>query len=296
VESHDSRNFVGKVVTGGEFYPAKVDRQQTVLTVQVLGQLRRHRAEQITLITESSMGLITRLAIGALVVYSNVILAVSWVPAQNLNIFDKDSDVRQGMRDTDPGKAFSGWGLWMTEHINNRSFRDTPLGRKYKELGGDKGFLGTPVDGVPYGGERPTPDGKGQYVHFQGGSIYWSPNSKAHEVHGLIREKWKSLSWERGFLGYPLTDEMTCPDKVGRFNHFQGGSIYWTPSTGARVVRGPIRDKWESIGWERGPLGYPITDEAKTADGKGNTSAFQYGHIIWYPDKGAVVTVTRKKP
>ena len=52
------------------------------------------------------------------------------------------------------------------------------------------------------------------------------------------------LGWERSFLGYPLTDETATPDGVGRYNHFQGGSIYWTPATGAHEVHGAIRGQW----------------------------------------------------
>lgn len=82
------------------------------------------------------------------------------------------------------------------------------------------------------------------------------------EVHGAIRDKYIELGFERSFLGYPVTDETSCPDGVGRFNHFQAGSIYWTPSTGAHEVHGLIRDFWAAHGWERNPaLGYPISDE-----------------------------------
>src|SRR5207302_49498 len=83
-------------------------------------------------------------------------------------------------------------------------------------------------------------DGVGRYNHFQGGSIYWTPGTGAHEVHGAIKDKWASMGWERSFLGYPVTDETGTPDGVGRYNHFQGGSIYWTPSIGAYEVHGAI--------------------------------------------------------
>ncbi|GAB16036.1 hypothetical protein ARGLB_105_00010, partial [Arthrobacter globiformis NBRC 12137] len=44
------------------------------------------------------------------------------------------------------------------------------------------------------------------YSHFSGSggaSIYWSPKTGAHEVHGAIRAKWAALGWEKGPLGYP---------------------------------------------------------------------------------------------
>jgi uncharacterized protein with LGFP repeats len=157
------------------------------------------------------------------------------------------------------------------------------IAQKWQSLGGTGGFLHAPLTN-----ETATPDGVGRFNHFQGGSIYWTPTLGAHEVHGLIRDKWASLSWERGFLGYPLTDETTTPDGVGRFSHFQGGSIYWTPTTQAHEVHGLIRDKWASLSWERGALGYPTSDEFQ--DGKFRRSNFQHGIIRWSEATGAVAT------
>lgn len=82
------------------------------------------------------------------------------------------------------------------------------------------------------------------------------------EVHGVIRARYLALGGEASILGYPTTDETAAPDGTGRYNHFQAGSIYWTPRTGAHEVHGLIRDMWAAAGWERDPtLGYPLTDE-----------------------------------
>jgi LGFP repeat-containing protein len=84
----------------------------------------------------------------------------------------------------------------------------------------------------------------------------------AFEVHGAIREKYLALGAEASVLGYPRTDETSCADGTGRFNHFQGGSIYFTPSTSAHEAHGLIRDRWVGLGAESNPaLGYPISDE-----------------------------------
>jgi len=153
---------------------------------------------------------------------------------------------------------------------------------KYKSLGADSSFLGYPTTD-----ERETPDGIGRYNHFQGGSIYWTPSTDAHEVHGRIRAKWASLGWEKSFLGYPTTDERETPDGIGRYNHFQGGSIYWTPSTDAHEVHGEIRAKWASMGWEKSSLGYPISDELPIPGTDGRRSTFEGGVIEWFPGRGA---------
>ena len=157
---------------------------------------------------------------------------------------------------------------------------------KWASLGWERcAFLGYPVTD-----ENGCPDGVGRYNHFQNGSIYWTQATGAWSVHGLIRDKWASLGWERcAFLGYLLTDESACPDGVGRYNHFQHGSIYWTPATGAWSVHGSIRDTWASLGWERSALGYPVSDEHDLPGG-GRVSNFQHGSINWTASRGTWVT------
>ncbi|AKK03959.1 LGFP repeat-containing protein [Corynebacterium epidermidicanis] len=131
----------------------------------------------------------------------------------------------------------------------------------------------------------------GRYQHFANNkSIYWHPNADngiAHAVEGRIRDKWADLGWENTILGYPITDELTPPDRIGRFNHFQSGSIYWSPATDAHNVQGQIRDAWQRQGWEAGKLGYPATDEITTPDGVGRFNRFEHGHIYWSPTTGA---------
>jgi len=160
---------------------------------------------------------------------------------------------------------------------------------KYLAVGGPGGFLGPPADAGAGSEEMDTADRHGRFRDFERGSIYWKSQTGAHEVHGDIRIKWAQLGGERGFLGFPMTDELGTPDGRGRFNHFEGGSIYWKPETHAHEVHGAIRDKWASMGWERSRLGYPISDEKQTSDGRGRFSDFEGGRIHWTPERGAEV-------
>lgn len=145
---------------------------------------------------------------------------------------------------------------------------------KYRELGGCGSVLGAPITE-----ERRTPDTIGRYSVFERGSIYWTAATGAHAVHGVIRDRWKTLDWEAGPLGYPITDELRTPDNTGRYNVFEGGSIYWSASTGAFEVRGRIRDKYEELGWEAGPLGYPTSGEYDVTGGR--RSDFEGGSLVW---------------
>ena len=176
---------------------------------------------------------------------------------------------------------FQGGSIYWTQQTGAWEVHGA-IKQKWAALGWERSVLRYPVTD-----ERTTPDGRGRYNHFQGGSIYWTQQTGACEVHGGIKEKWAALGWERSFLGYPVTDERVTPDGIGRYNHFQGGSIYWTQQTGAHEVHGAIKDKWASLGWERSYLGYPISDEQVTPDGRGRVSHFQGGSIYWYPDRGA---------
>lgn len=112
-------------------------------------------------------------------------------------------------------------------------------------------------------------------------------------IHGgpaaAIFAAWTALGRDSGVLGEQTGDLTLCRDGVGFFQTFAHGAIYWTPQTGAHEVHGAIRELWASLGWERGFLGYPLTDEASTSDaqGKGRVSTFQGGAIIYVPDTGA---------
>ena len=160
----------------------------------------------------------------------------------------------------------------------------------YDALGGPGSFLGASV-----GGEYAVAGGRGQ--NFLGGRIYGSA-SGAWSVHGAILTHYLGLGGPGSFLAFPVTDETKAPDGVGRFNHFtggDGGSIYWTPSTGAWSVHGAIRQHWAAMGWERSVLGYPVTDEEGAADGVGRFNHFSStrslkdvdGSIYWTPATGA---------
>ena len=160
----------------------------------------------------------------------------------------------------------------------------TPVDAHHAALGGSRSALGSPVSG-----ELPTPDRAGRYRHYQQGSVYWTPRTGARAVSGAIRQTWAAHRWEAGPLGYPLTDERATPDGVGRYNHFERGSVYWTPATGAHEVRGAIRDRWASLGWETSSLRYPTSDEYDVPGGR--ASEFQGGRIVWDRTTGATTVV-----
>ena len=169
--------------------------------------------------------------------------------------------------------------------------------RRWRQLGGTD--AANPI-GLPETDELKTPDGKGRFNHFGKGSIYWTPRTGAQFVMGAIRGKWSRMGWERGEAGYPLTGELPTPrpNPEGRFNHFEGGSIYWTPRTRAQWIPKDIFDEWAKHGHERGKLGFPVGLEQAgigpiLTEGKGYAliEYFEHGYIARRPDRSHVTVV-----
>lgn len=152
---------------------------------------------------------------------------------------------------------------------------------KYQEMGGETSPLGCPKTD-----ELTTPNGKGRYNTFVGGSIYWSADTGAHPVWGVIGAKWGAMGWEGGSLGFPASDELTNPDGEGKRQQFQGGTIYWHPtlSNGAHAVSGRIGWVWSAYDWESGSFGYPTSDARWDQDNQEYDQQFSHNRsIFWSP-------------
>lgn len=153
----------------------------------------------------------------------------------------------------------------------------------YCHLGREKGFLGFPKSDEKDAGAK-----GGRMNEFNNGNIYWTNDTGAFEVHGSIRNKWQSLGGVKSFLGFPLSDESQVGKTTGRFNRFEGGVVYWHPTTGAYEVHGLIRNKWEELGGVTGWLGYPLSDELDSPGKKVKYNHFQNGIIVFSGARGAV--------
>jgi len=110
---------------------------------------------------------------------------------------------------------------------------------KWLSIGGEGSNLGYPITD-----EASTTDNICRFNNFAmdgnaTGSIYWTSSGGAHLIYGQIWLKWISLGGEAGPLGYPTTDESSAGDNAGRYNDFsKGGTIYWSPTTGAHALTG----------------------------------------------------------
>jgi uncharacterized protein with LGFP repeats len=117
--------------------------------------------------------------------------------------------------------------------------------------------------------------------------VFSSPADGTHLVRNSLLPGYQQAGWENGILGYPVTDTMCGILGGGCFQQFVGGSIYYHSSTGAHPVSGLIYDKWASMQWEYGPLGYPIGPPTAVTDGF--TQRFQRGILTSNTSTGVVV-------
>lgn len=143
----------------------------------------------------------------------------------------------------------------------------------------------------PLGGcetwEYPGPSG-GRQQNYLNGRIYWHPNTDAHAVWGAIFSEYANMREAGGALKYPTSDELSCPVRPNcKFNRFETGNIYWSPTTGAHGVYGAIFSEYGRQGYENGRFGLPISGEFGTVDRQVN---FEGGWIRWVAATNSIIT------
>ena len=88
----------------------------------------------------------------------------------------------------------------------------------------------------------------------------WFGNTH-YRVAGAIGTRWRASGGDSGFLGSATMNEKCGLPQSGCYQRFEGGLIYWTSTTGARVISGGIYARWKTIGYETSTLGYPTGEE-----------------------------------
>ncbi|WKG05879.1 LGFP repeat-containing protein [Mycolicibacterium sp. HK-90] len=153
---------------------------------------------------------------------------------------------------------------------------DAAVTAAWQASGGDGGPLG-PRQGGVYAA------GAGFAQNFASGKMFFTPATGAHFMQGAILEKYESLGGPAdGDLGFPTIDEGAgrAPDsRNSTFSAPDHPVIFWTPATGARVVRGAINSAWDKLGGSAGVLGVPADDES--FDGDVISQKFTGGEISW---------------
>lgn len=85
-------------------------------------------------------------------------------------------------------------------------------------------------------------------------------------------------------LGWPTTSSFGLKES-GLGQHFEMGSIYFSPASGAWDIRQPFLSGYAASNWENGALGYPTGTPINIRSGA--FQPFQRGNVYWSQATGA---------
>lgn len=165
------------------------------------------------------------------------------------------------------------WSPITGAYYNWHGIRD-----EWKNRGGINGVYGYPITDEYFFNTSTVQD-------YQTGSIFWSEARGITAVHGVVHTKWKASGSQAG-LGVP-TGNQTSSVKSGVVQKFEQGTIYWSPSTNAQVVKGVIAPAYQAASAERGLLGYPKGNMATGLKNGGSRQQFEGGYIYSSPTTNA---------
>jgi hypothetical protein len=151
-----------------------------------------------------------------------------------------------------------------------------PIAAKYTALGDLGSFLKAST-----GPERAIGDGRGRYVTYQGGIIYWTSKTGAKALTSFVRSEYGKVGGGPGGpLGYPTSDVVRGLADGGWMQFFEGGVIVDSASTSTQAVWGASYTVWRANNREKGVLGYPTSAIVFGRPDGGWIQLFQKGAIV----------------
>jgi uncharacterized protein with LGFP repeats len=193
--------------------------------------------------------------------------------------------VKDGLKDGGAHRQYQhGWVIWSPKtgaQVSRGAIRTA-----YVKAGYEKGKMGYPTTGE-YKGTYPDST---TYQEYQGGVMTWHPALGAHTISGAIATRYKTNFNSYGGFNAAQGPEMTGLRNGGAGQRFDGGSIYWSPKTGARAMIGPINAVWINEGKDKGKLGYPTTEGYPAPGPGGVAQTFQNGVIYQNNQKMGILT------
>lgn len=157
-----------------------------------------------------------------------------------------------------PGTGRPHW----REPLRGLSIADA-IRRRWFFSGGAAGSLGAPID-KEFALTRES-DGQGAHVDF---------------AQDIVAAGYGNISVPANLrIVIPMCNHPETQKKMRIVS-----SIYATPKTGARIVRGELRRVFLAQGGVK-RFGDPLTDEVSTPDGFGLMTTFERATLVWYPGK-----------
>lgn len=124
---------------------------------------------------------------------------------------------------------------------------------KYRSMGAQGSFLKAST-----GPLRGNSSGRGSYVQYQGGVIYYYGSTGAHPLTSFVQGVHNANGGANGSrLGLPVSDTHGGLSDGGWIQVFEHGAITDSASTSTQAVWGVRWDVWKKVGRETGRLGYP---------------------------------------
>lgn len=201
----------------------------------------------------------------------------------------------------------NGTAYWSPDtgaHVLVGDIRKTYIG-----MGATDSWLGFPTTSELGAGKN------SRRVHFENGSLYWSPETGTHAIPQAIFDAWGAQGWENGELGLPVAEAAAGAagseaaagagaetdsgvanaggdaDKAGdsgvdkvNAQKFQGGWIIVNDGK-AFALTGETATLWERLGALESEVGLPV-EETRNVGG-GQITKFARGMIYDHPASGA---------
>ena len=114
-----------------------------------------------------------------------------------------------------------------------------------------------------------------------------APSTEANEA---INARYNTFGGTQSLLGAPVGDAVDIAGGAER--DYQGGAIFYSTKTGAKIMYGAILDRYKALGGPGGELGFPTNDESDVGNGVGRFNDFTEpggASIYWSPEWGAAV-------
>ncbi|KAB1554220.1 hypothetical protein F7232_04460 [Corynebacterium sp. 319] len=152
------------------------------------------------------------------------------------------------------------------------------IGARYSEIGATESWLGYPTSE-----EYTISNGRGRFVTFEHGNIYWTHQTGAVEIAKDFLDFWGTTKYENGRLGYPIAPAE--PVAGGTIQKFENGVITKDRDGNFHYVEGKIAEKYMKLGGPTSDLGWPKSNEILINGGA--FSQFEKGNIYWTHKTGA---------
>lgn len=136
-----------------------------------------------------------------------------------------------GLRNGGCFQNFANGTMMYSTSTGAQAMSSAPIRDKWAASGFEGGTLGYPTSGAICGLRN-----GGCFQNFEKGTVLWSSASGAQlMMPGPIQQSWAGQGFENGALAFPTTSQTCTADMTSCSQTFQGGTIGWTSTGGAKI-------------------------------------------------------------